>query len=444
MTINWKKTICVGVILVMVSATGAWAEDPYQVAWKTQIGTDNDDWSQSIAVDALGNAYIGGYTEGDFGGSHGGHEAFLSKFDSGGNEVWTTHIGTDKTDLCHSIAMDASGSVYISGHTYGDLAGANAGLSDVFLLKFDSGGNEVWTTQIGESRYDDNYSVAVAASGSIYTSGSRNDGPAGDNVLLSKFDSGGNEIWTTQIGTSSGDRSYSISLDASDNAYISGYTGGKLGGSRFGSYDAFLSKFDSGGNEVWTTQIGTSESDVSYSIALDASDNAYISGRTNGDLDGTSAGSHDAFLSKFDSDGNNLWTNQIGTSAWDESMSVAVAGSGDVYISGSTRGDLGGVNAGSNDAFLSKFDSGGNELWTTQIGTSRGDPSYSVAVDASGNAYISGSTAGDLGGPNAGGYDAFLVKYEVPEPATLVLMAGGLPFLLKRKRVIRRGKGVER
>ena len=73
--------------------------------------------------------------------------------------------------------------------------------------------------------------------------------------------------------------------------------------------------------------------------------------------------------------------------------------------------------------------------WIAQIGTSSLDTSLSVAVDASGNAYISGQTNGDLGGPSAGDYDAFLVKYEVPEPATLSLLAfGGLAILRKWRR----------
>ena len=328
MMIHRKKTICVTAILVVAVTTGAWAEDPYQVEWIAQIGTSTVDGSRSVAVDASGNAYISGYTEGDLGEPNAGSaDAFLSKLDSGGNEVWTAQIGTVTGDVSHSVAVDASGNLYISGATWGDLGGPNAG-----------------------------------------------------------------------------------------------------------DYDAFVSKFDSGGNEVWTTQIGTSAHDRSLSVAVDASGNVYISGRTKGELGGPSAGEYDAYLSKFDSAGNELWTTQIGTSSDDDSRSVAVDVSGNAYISGYTRGDLGGPNAGFNDAVLSKFDSAGAEVWTTQIGTSSNDSSLSVAVDASGNVYISGETDGDLGGPNAGGYDAFLVKYEVPEPATLSLLALGSLALLRRRR----------
>ena len=428
-----KKIICVAVVLAAVT-TGAWAEDPYEVEWIAQNGTSDDDGSHSVAVDASGNAYISGYAH-----RPGDYDAFLSKLDSGGNEVWTTQIGSSHDDSSRSVAVDASGNAYISGYTYGDLGGPNAGSGDAFVSKFDSGGNEVWTTQIGTSEWDGSYSVALDASGNVYISGKTPGDLGGPNAgsrdaFLSKFDSGGKEVWTTQIGSSGYDTSESVAVDASGNVYISGYTSGDLGGPNAGEFDAFLSKFDSDGSEVWTIQIGTSSDDYSYSVGVAASGNVYISGNTRGDLGGPNADYLDAYLSKFDSGGNELWTTQIGSSGYDWSYSVAVDASGNAYISGHTDGDLGGPNAGESDAYLSKFDSDGNEVWTTQIGTGSDDYSRSVALDAWGNVYISGYTRGDLGGPNAGPWDAFLVKYEVPEPAMLSLLTlGGLAVLRRRR-----------
>ena len=438
MMIHGKKTICVAVVLVAAVTTFAWAEDPYEVEWIAQIGTIGNEGSTSVAVDGFGNAYITGSTYGDPNGPHGSaNEAFVSKFDSSGNEAWTTYSGTSNDDLSRSIAVDALGNAYISGYTYGDLGGPNAGHSDAFLIKYDSGGNEVWATQIGTNDYEFSFSVAIDASGNAYISGKVNSYASSDeNVYLGKYDSAGNEVWTTSFGTSGNDRSESIAVNASGDIYICGHTRGNLGGPHAGGYtDAYVSRLDSSGNRVWTTQIGTSAEDYSYSVAPDGFGNAYIAGRTKGDLGGPNAGSHDAFLSKFDSDGNELWRTQIGTSGWDESHSVAVDSSGNIYISGDTDGDLGGPNAGGYDPFLMKFDSGGNEVWRTQIGSISSDSISSIALDVWGNVFISGSTWGDFGGPNAGQYDAVLVKFEVPEPATLSLLAlGGLAVLRRRRK----------
>jgi hypothetical protein len=132
-------------------------------------------------------------------------------------------------------------------------------------------------------------------------------------------------------------------------------------------------------------------------------------------------------LNKYDGSGSLLWSQQIGTVSDDYSHSVALDTFGNAYLSGSTGGSLGGPNAGlnSNDAFLTKYDSAGSLLWSQQIGTSSSDWNESVAVDAIGNAYIGGSTWGSLGGPNAGSSDAFLVKFSpIPEPSTFVTFGG--------------------
>lgn len=129
------------------------------------------------------------------------------------------------------------------------------------------------------------------------------------------------------------------------------------------------------------------------------------------------------------------WSRQLGTNAIDYSRCVAVDTFGNAFISGSTEGSLGGPNMGLDDAYLAKYDSYGTLLWTKQFGDISRDFSESVAVDVSGNAWISGSTNGSLGGLNAGDYDAYLVKYTVPEPTTLsFLLLGSIALAKRRKR----------
>lgn len=430
-------------MLAGVSMTGAdavAAELPLQIEWSAQIGTPESDQSGSVAVDGWGNVYISGLTRGSLGGPNAGSsDAFLTKFNASGHVLWTRQVGTASTDPSRSVAVDGEGNAYITGTTGGSLGGPNAGFRDAFLMKFDPSGNQVWSRQIGTTATDTSNAVAVDAWDNVYISGVTDGSLGGPNAgledaYLVKLDASGNELWTRQIGTAEDDPSVSVAVDGAGNVFISGGTEGDLGGPNEGNHGAFLTMFDASGNELWTRQIGTTGSEGSNSVAVDGAGNAFITGNTPGSLGGPSAGSLDAYLTKFDTSGNQLWSRQIGTTADDQSQSVAVDGAGNAYISGLTSGDLGGANAGSFDAYLAKFDPNGNLLWTQQFGTADTDMSAALAVDSAGNVYSSGLTSGDLGGPNAGDFDAFLVKFAVPEPASISLLALGGLALLRRRR----------
>ena len=161
----------------------------------------------------------------------------------------------------------------------------------------------------------------------------------------------------------------------------------------------------------WIEQLGTSSAESSRGVSADGLGNVYISGSTSGSLGGPHAGEGDVFLSKYDAGGTLQWTEQLGTSEFEQNYGVSADGLGNVYISGLTRGSLGGANAGSNDAFLTKYDASGTFRWTEQLGTSESDFSLGVSADGLGSVYISGGTTGSLGGPNAGSNDAFLAKF---------------------------------
>ena len=110
------------------------------------------------------------------------------------------------------------------------------------------------------------------------------------------------------MGTSSDDRAYGVATDSSGNVYVTGRTEGGLGGnSSAGDYDLFVVKYNSSGTKQWTKQLGTSGNDIAYGVATDSSGNVYVSGETQGVLDGNShAGGSDLFVVKYNSSGTKL------------------------------------------------------------------------------------------------------------------------------------------
>jgi hypothetical protein len=171
--------------------------------------------------------------------------------------------------------------------------------------------------------------------------------------------------WTTHIGTSARDGGEALAMDASGNIYLTGFTEGDIGGSNMGSVDGFLTKMDSDGNEIWSRQLGTSSGDAATSVSVDASGNVYVAGRTSGSYGGTQAGNGDVFLTKYNASGIQQWVQQLGTPVAERGdVFVAVDSAGNAYLGGATEGDLGGTSAGNVDGFLARYDTTGSLLWT--------------------------------------------------------------------------------
>jgi len=161
-----------------------------------------------------------------------------------------------------------------------------------------------------------------------------------------------------------------------------------------------------------TYQLATN--DYANGVATDSSGNVYVTGGTKGGLDGnTSAGDTDLFVIKYNSSGTKQWTKQFGTSSTDLADGVATDSSGNVYVVGYTYGGLdGNTNTGASDIFVVKYNSSGTKQWTKQLGSSSRDYDYGVATDSSRNVYVSGDTYGGLdGNTSAGNADLFVVKY---------------------------------
>ena len=302
------------------------------------------------------------------------------------------------------------------------LLAGSIGLSPFLSIQAETAPDVTWTKLLGTSAGESSGGVATASDGSIFITGSTTgdlDGEtnAGSNdAFLTKYGSDGTKAWTKLLGSSSSDYGLGVATASDGSIYITGYTNGDLDGeTNAGSTDAFLTKYDSDGTKAWTKLLGSSSSDISRGVAIASDGSIFITGSTTGDLDGeTNAGSNDAFLTKYGSDGTKAWTKLLGTSASERSRGVATASDGSIFITGFTLGDLDGeTNAGNYEAFLTKYGSDGTKAWTKLLGTSIFEESYGVATASDGSIYITGYTNGDLDGEtNAGSTDAFLTKYD--------------------------------
>lgn len=404
-----RSSALVALIIAALPAIGS----AQTVQWIRQFGTEGRERAAAIAVHASG-VYVAGGTEGTLPGQHsaGAVDAFVGRYDTNGVEVWMRQFGTAGVDEVLAIAADGTG-IYVAGDTQGTLSaqsGAPAG-QHAFVRKYDLNGVEEWTREFGSGRSDEVLALTSGAAG-VYAAGDTTvTAPPYDDAFVAAFAAGGKSEWSHGFGTAAVDRATAIAVNAS-GVYVAGATQGTLPGQTgAGDSDGFLRKYDVNGSVVWTRQFGTSESDEILSMAVDAS-GLYLAGATTGALVGqTSAGSVDAFVSKYDFDGRVVWTRQFGTPKYDDALGIAVSAQG-VFVAGNTTGAWPAhLNGGDYDVFVRKYDLNGRAAWTQQFGGSAHEELLGIAVDASG-VYAAGVTEGALtGGRSHGSDDAFVVKF---------------------------------
>jgi hypothetical protein len=234
------------------------------------------------------------------------------------------------------------------------------------------------------------------------------------DAFVRRYTANGDLRWTRQFGTSGNDLALGVAVGGPGRVYVGGLTTGKLGQSQFGGFDAYVRKYEPNGDLSWTHQFGTSGHDEVYGVATDGDAAVYLVGGTGGTLPGqTSAGGFDAFAMKLNNSGKVIWTRQFGSAGADEAFAVTVDGRGGVYVVGLTDGTLPlQTSAGDFDAFVLKFSGKGVLKWTHQFGTPEHDEANGVSPNRPPTSvFVSGSTNGTL--PNqtsAGGSDAFLVE----------------------------------
>lgn len=302
-----------------------------------------------------------------------------------GSPLYAVSFGDPSTQIPFGTAIDSWGNAYVTGYFQGTVTfGANtltsAGYADMFLLKL---------SPVGET------------------------------------------LWARRFGGQSGDLGYSVAVDSQDNVVLTGYTLGSVdfGGGELasaGASDIVVAKLTSEGAFVWAKRFGDNQEEVAYDVAIDASDNVFLTGYVFGSLDFglgkvKGLGAKNVFVAKLDADGEPMWARLYGGGADQSGRSIAVDAEGNVALTGSMKGKMSFGNTslqayGKSKVFIALLDEAGDSIWALATGSSGAAHGAAVSIDLEGNVIATGDFEGgvNFGGGllwQGAGADVFVAKF---------------------------------
>ena len=399
------------------------------LVYSTYLGGSDRDFGNGIAVDSEGNAYVGGRTlSHNFPGTSGSAiqpvtggngDGFVTKLNAAGTAIlYSTYLGGSDDDDVLAIALDRSGSAYVTGRVSSSQFPGTPGNP---IQSSYHGGQDAFVTRID---------------------------PTGTTILYS-----------TYLGGSGSDGASAIAVDRAGNAYVAGFTdshnfpgtaGSPIQPANAGDSDGFVTKINAAGTAlVYSTYLGGSGRDGVIGIAVDRAGNACFAGETEsanfpkrGPVVQTAYhGGGDAFVARIDASGSSLvYSTFLGGTSEDYADAIAVDSAGNAYVAGYTEsagfpGTSDGLSAysGNGDGFVVKLNRTGSAvLWGTYLGGSDYDEAYSVALKGTSalvggvtlsNNFIGASTS-SLQPHRGGDYDGFVVRFSGNPPRSEILPGG--------------------
>ncbi len=360
------------------------------------------DIALALALDDSGNVYVAGYSLGS-----GTNFCYTTiKYDSLGDTLWVRHYNgpANAGDRAYAIAVDDSGNVYVTGFSVG-----STGTTDYLTIKYSPIGDTLWTRPYNGpgNSYDYAYAIALDTARNVYITGlSIGTGTNHDYATL-KYTSNGDLAWVRRYNGPGNfvDDAFDLAVDQSGNVYVTGFSVGL--GSSVDDYATV--KYDSAGTELWVRRYNgpANGGDEAFAITADTSGNVYVTGYSDSDT-AVAKVNLDYLTIKYSASGDTLWTRRYNGpgNANDEAYAVAVDDSGNIYVTGYS--DLDPSPALNQDYATIKYSFDGTMEWVIRYNGSgdAGDIAYALAVDDSSNVYVTGRSWDDTSN-----YDLVTIKY---------------------------------
>lgn len=432
-------------------------------AFASRFGDAVEQSAGAVTTDGVGNVIITGAFQGtvDFGGGNltsvGDVDLFIAKFSATGEHIWSQRFGDALGQAGTAIATDTAGNVYVTGFfkgtmTFGGTTLTTSGsgiFQDIFLVKLAAAnGVPQWSKSFvgGQDAGETARSVAISPAGnvaivgdyqadvmdlgSIDFGGGELPAAEGIDLFVAEFDTTGAHVWSKSFGDVGDQFGRGVAYDAQGNVLVTGEAQGTVdfgGGPKMAQGDpsAFVAKLSAGGEHVYSFSFGDGASG-GVSITATPDGGAIVTGDFQGTIDFgggalESAGTDDIFVARLDAQGGHVWSQRFGDELAQHAGGVAVDGGGNVLLTGyyngtMTFGETALAEAQGFDAYAAKLDSEGCSIWAKSFGGAAYQSGDGVAVDGSGNVFVTGKFTGtvDFGGGDlvsAGGSDIFLAKF---------------------------------
>lgn len=388
--------IC-AVLAIFFPAYGATAQEALVARYNSSRNLN--DGGYAVAVDASGNVYVTGFSN----GSNTGADYATIKYNASGTQQWVAVYNGpgNGNDIAFGIAVDGSGNVYVTGYS----AGSGTGY-DCATIKYDASGSQKWVARYNGPVNGNDYGsfIAIDGSGNVYITGQSAGSGTGRDYITIKYDASGGQKWAARYNgpVNGDDTAQGLAVDGSGNVYVTGRSAGSGTGCYPVCEDYATIKYNASGVQQWVAQYngpGNSE-DFASAMAIDASGNVYVTGTSTG-----SGTNWDYATIKYDTSGTQQWVaryNGPGNSN-DAANAIAIDGSGNVYVTGQS-----GVNQALNDYATVKYNPSGTQQWVASYKGPGNDSDVArrIAVDGFGNIFVTGWSTG-----SGTDYDYATIKY---------------------------------